>query len=404
MTVRPAAAGAAAQTPRSLPAPTALQGAQVARTLLGQDAVSLHPAWSRSVGAGAPPAVTPQALVVGTRDGRIEAVSPDTGEALWAVPVADMQGAPVVGPDGAVYAVSGKHQVLSLNPDGTPRWSKDFEGWVVGPPAVGPEGTMALLVKKGGDRIFSLDAATGERRWDRHLQFPYTQVSRPPVVAPDGTILAFDGADHTLWGLDPQSGRQRWKVGVGDLLASGPTVGKDGTVYYTRAFGDVVALDPATGKGRWHSKVGASPAAVPSQEGPVFVRAEGNKVAALDPQTGGVLWDREVPDVVLTEPAVDPSGNLVVGGSDGVARALDAQTGAPRWTAALGGDLKRAVSGPEDEVFFADGSGRVMALHPQQGAAEALSQSRASGTEEGGAIQVNRVTVTIGGIELPIQS
>lgn len=404
MTVRPAAAGAAAQTFRSLPTPTAVDGGQVARTLLGEDAVSLHPAWSRSVGAGAPPAVAPEALVVGTREGEVQAVSPESGETLWSVQVPELQGSPVVGPDGAVYAVSGRHRVVSLNPDGSERWTKDFEGWVVGPPAVGPEGTMALLVKKGGDRIFSLEAATGERRWDRNLQFPYTQVSKPPVVALDGTIIAFDGADHTLWGLDPQNGRQRWKTGVGDLLASGPTSGQDGTVYYTRAFGDVVALDPATGKGKWHSKVGASPAAVPSQDGPVFVRAEGNKVAALDPQTGGVLWDREVPDVQLTEPAVDPSGHLVVGGSDGVARALDARTGAPRWNAALGGDLKRAVAGSQDEIYFSDGSGRIMALHPQQGTAQALSESRVLFTEEAGAIQVNRGIVTIGDIELPIQS
>lgn len=403
MTVRPAAAGAASQTFRPAGAPAPLDPAHVARTLLGEEAVSLHPEWSRSVGAGAPPAVLPETLVVGTKEG-IQALSADSGEPLWKVEVEDLKGAPVVGPDGSVYAVSGDHRVLSLKPDGTERWKKDFEGYVIGPPAVASEGTMALLVKQEGDRIFCLEAASGERRWDRMLQPPYTMVSRPPAIAPDGTILAFDNADHTLWGLEPKKGGKLWKIGVGDLLSSGPTVGKDGTVYYTRAFGDVVAMDATTGKGRWHQKVGSSPAAVPSDAGPVYVRAEGNKVAALDPATGGVLWDREVPDATLGEPAVDPTGHLVIGGSDGIARSLDAWSGKPRWTAALGGDLRRAVSGSQDEVFFSDASGRITALHPEQGTAEALAATSANSTEEHGAIQVNRVSVTIGGIELPIQS
>lgn len=365
-----------------------------ARALLGSEAVHLGPAWTREAEASAAPSLGPDALVVPTRSGRVSSVNPGDGTARWSVPVPDLKGQPAVGPDGTVYAVSGDHALLALDgDDGSVRWRLEGKGFLNFPPVVAPDGTLVLLVKEGGDRVRWLDPATGEKVGEREIRMG--MVHRQPQVMADGTALVFDSKDYTLYALSPRSGGRNWRYPVGDLLSGDPRI-SEGTVYLPRAFGDVVAVDAATGKHRWHERIGKSPA-VAAAPGAVFVTAGEGRLAALDPAAGTRLWEREVSDAPLAGPGVS-QGQVVVGGSDGVARGFDGATGDPRWTASLGGSLGRPVAGPEDEVFFSDSSGRLVGLHPTREAA------RAQVEEPGGSIEVAPSYVSIGGVDLPIRA
>ena len=297
----------------------------------------------------------------------MQALSPETGKPLWSAPVEGAEGEPVVGADGTVYVASGKHHLTALDgDDGQPRWSREFEGWLVGAPAVSAEGTLGMVLKDHGDQVLCLDAATGQTRWQRPLE-QRSMLSRSLAISPQGTILAFENADLSLRALDGHSGRTVWKYPVSDYLTSDLAMGDDGSVYVSRAFGDVLAVDSQDGRLMWKQKVGRSPAAT-AADGAVYVRTDDNRVSALDARTGQPRWQQEIKDEKLGSPRVDPEGNVVVTGSTGTARGLDAENGQTRWRANLGSELSPAVAGSKDEVFFSDASGRVVGLHPQQGA------------------------------------
>ncbi len=398
----PARFQAVAAAPEAAPAQS-LDRASVARSLFDEEGVTVHPVWSRSAGAASAPARSPEGhgpVVVLTRDGSVQALSPETGEPLWSVPVEEAEGAPVVGTDGTVYVASGKHHLVALDgDDGQQRWSREFQGWLVGTPAVSAEGTLGMVLKDPSDQVLCLDAATGETRWQRPLQ-QQSMLARSVAISPQGTILAFENADLSLRALDGHSGRTVWKFPVSDYLSGELSLGDDGSVYVSRAFGDVLALDSQDGRLMWKQKLGKSPAAT-AADGAVFVRTDDNRVSALDARTGQPRWQQEIKDEKLGAPRVDPEGNVVVTGGTGTARALDAESGQTRWTANLGGGLSAAVAGQDDEVFFSDASGRVVGLHPQQGGLEALAGT--SAPRAGAGISLGNGVVSIGGVQLSVR-
>ncbi len=380
-----------------------LDRTSLARGLFGEDAVVVHPVWSRSAGAASAPARSPEGhgpLVVLTREGSVQALSPETGEPLWSAPVEEASGAPVVGADGTVYVASGKHHLMALDgDDGQQRWSREFQGWLVGAPAISAEGTLGMVLKERGDQVLCLDAETGETRWQRPLQ-QQSMLGRSVAISPQGTILAFENADLSLRALDGHSGRTVWKFPVSDYLSGDLATGDDGSVYVSRTSGDVLALDAQDGRLMWKQKLGRSPAAT-AADGAVFVRSDDNRVSALDARTGQPRWQQEIKDEKLGAPGVDPEGNVVVTGSTGTARALDAESGQTRWRASLGGELSAAVAGQNDEVFFSDASGRVLGLHPAQGEVEALAAFSPDKPEA--RIHQGDGVVTIGGVQLSIR-
>ncbi len=399
----PARFQAVTAEPAAAPSQTS-DRSSVARGLFhGEDAV-IHPAWSRSAGAVSAPARSPEGhgpVVVLTGDGSVQALSPETGEPLWSAPVEEADGAPVVGADGTVYVASGKHHLVALDgDDGQPRWSREFQGWLVGAPAVSAEGTLGMVLKEHGDQVLCLDAATGETRWQRPLQ-QQSMLGRSVAISPQGTILAFENADLSLRALDGQSGRTVWKFPVSDYLSGDLAVGDDGSVYVSRTSGDVLALDSQDGRLMWKQKLGRSPAAS-AAAGAVFVRSGDNRVSALDAGTGQPRWQQEIKDEKLGAPGVDAEGNVVLTDWSGTARALDAESGQTRWRANLGGGLSAAAAGHQDEIFFSDASGRVVGLHPRQGCVEALATPSARQASLG--IRLAEGVVSIGGVQLSVRS
>lgn len=94
----------------------------------------------------------------------------------------------------------------------------------------------------GGGRLRSLDAETGERRWDR----PVGDEGTSPVAAREGVVVV-TGTDGTH-AFEPATGDRRW---LSDAFHGPPVLAGD-RVYGRRTAGDfvdtVVAADLATGE------------------------------------------------------------------------------------------------------------------------------------------------------------
>ncbi len=118
----------------------------------------------------------------------------------------DFAAAPVVGNDGAVYVVDRSGLLLAIDAQGALRWRASLADTPVGAPAIGPEGTLYVV-----------DDAPGMS-----------------AIGADGTVL---------WRYTPAAEGRR--------ATSGPIVGADGTIYFSRV-DRVQAVNP-DGSERWLS-------------------------------------------------------------------------------------------------------------------------------------------------------
>lgn len=165
----------------------------------------------------------------------------------------------------------------------------------------------------------------------------------------DGSASAF--VPPKTW---PEKLTRRWKVEVGEGYATPIVVG--GKVYvFTRRNGNetLLALNAANGKIVWQTgypapplaqgsvaaKHGDGPKATPLfHQGKVYTLGLSGIVSAFDAASGKLVWQKPAPpEVPYFGMAVSPLGDkdliIVHPGSHGPLTAVDAKTGAIKWTA-----------------------------------------------------------------------
>jgi outer membrane protein assembly factor BamB len=131
-------------------------------------------------------------------------------------------------------------------------------------------------------------------------------------------------AVEKMWDTGVGGGGEKLRLALGLSLA-------DGTLYAAAREGEVVALDPATGRVRWKEDSKAELAAGPAVGGSlVAVGTSDGRVIALDAKTGKRLWKQAVSSEVLAAPLV-LADRVIVRAVDGRVHALDAQTGKSLW-------------------------------------------------------------------------
>ena len=134
-----------------------------------------------------------------------------------------------------------------------------------------------------------------------------------------------------------------WKKGVGDAGEDGyallrPAVNAGG-VYVANRDGDVLGLDPGSGKTHWqHDLKGPVYAAVGLGEGLVLAGMEDGTVVALSEADGTVRWEADIGRQISAIPAAG-SGRVVVRTADGLVIGLDSADGSKVW------EVRRSVSG-----------------------------------------------------------
>jgi len=169
-----------------------------------------------------------------------------------------------------------------------------------------------------------------------------------PVVA-GGRIYAVDAGD-TVTAFDAQSGGQAWRVDLtpadenDDLFGGGLAI--DGErLFVTTPYGEVAALDVASGKVLWQIKVGGPLRSAPAASGGrVFVVTTDNQLFALAQDDGRRLWDYTAlaQDAGLlggSTPAV--AGAVVVAAfSSGELFAFSVDSGRTLWSDSLAGTAR----------------------------------------------------------------
>ena len=175
----------------------------------------------------------------------------------------------------------------------------------------------------------------------------------PPIVA-GGAVYAMDAAGIVSAHDAANISNVRWvdKTGltdnVYDVLGGGLAF-DEGVVYATTGYGNLRALDAATGKSKWSIKVGAPVRGAPAVgNGLVIVLTADNQTLAFDIATGAPRWEhrgiKESAGYFSTTAPVISDGMVISAYSSGEVFCLRAETGNVVWSDSLGNTVKTRAS------------------------------------------------------------
>jgi len=222
-------------------------------------------------------------------------------------------------------------------------------------------------------RVWTANIGAGDSRKNR--------ITADPVVA-GGRIYAMDAQAHvtatstggaTLWAADLTPSADR----AGDASGGGLAYA-DGRLYATTGFGELVAMDAATGAVVWRQQFDAAVGGAPAvSAGHVFVVARDASAWAMRASDGKVAWT--IPGAPaaagvmgVSAPASDGT-TAVFPFAGGQMTAADVATGEGRWTSFVAGSrLGRAFASVADltgdpviaggTVYAGSAAGRLAAV------------------------------------------
>lgn len=183
-------------------------------------------------------------------------------------------------------------------------------------------------------------------------------ISTPAIV---GDAVYVGSTDGSLYAVARADGTLRWKFDTRGPIASSPAVA-GGLVIVSSVDGGIYAVDAASGTQRWVFRTKGERrftapgihGAIPRTErmpdpfdvflssptvvdGVVYIGSGDQHVYALDAATGALKWSFATGDVVHASPAV-ADGLVYIGSWDRNLYALDAATGRERWRYTTGDD------------------------------------------------------------------
>ena len=238
------------------------------------------------------------------------------------------------------------------------------------------EGNVAL--SRVLSPVWAVSIGQGDGRKNRITADPVVAGGRIFTLDADTTVSATGTNGATLWQVDltPASDRK------GDASGGGLAYG-EGRVFVTTGFGELVALDPATGAIDWRQRFDAAVGGAPSvSDGRVYVVARDASAWAVRASDGKVEWNLPgTPSVAgvmgVSAPAVD-ARQVILPFSSGQMVAVAKDSGTGLWGAYVAGERRgRAYATFSDltgDPVIADGvvyagtsAGRLVATNADTG-------------------------------------
>ncbi len=308
--------------------------------------------WSKSVGDGIEgyfsqlkPAFIDDKMFVASRDGKVRALSVESGKELWEVDLADnevnalnkaarISGAVAAGHD-AIYLGTENAQVFALDAEtGEVRWIADPKGEVIARPLV-DDGKVIVHTSRGD--LYAFDESTGEELWVLHQDLPTLTLrgSSEPVSA-SGAVV-YGRGDGKVAAVFIQNGRPIWEKRVAvpkgateldrivDVDAKPIIIGQTG--YIIAYNGDLLAIDLPRGEVLWkRSYSGFANMAVAGFN--LYLTDHKGHIYALDRRNGTEVWSNTQLEYRNVTAPVIAGPYLAVGDAEGYLHWLNREDGA----------------------------------------------------------------------------
>jgi outer membrane protein assembly factor BamB len=254
---------------------------------------------------------------------------------------------------------------------GTLRWERSGAQTEFESPDAGPVVVERVVYYQGGGVLHAVDAAAGGELWSYPVGEPAAAGSMvtSPVVA-DGVVYLASGTG--VHALDARTGARRWHFEAPAVMFAPPAYvpgpgSAGGGVYVVDHLGTVYALDPDDGRDRW--RVATEPRQTVE---PVVVAAGGVHLGAgsalytLDAVSGTPRWRFAAQDEIVGSPAV-ADGRVHFGSKDHCLYTVDAQGGQLRWRLETGGEITGSPVAADGVVYACSKDRCVYALDAAKG-------------------------------------
>jgi|GEM_PF-1666796 len=244
------------------------------------------------------PAVVGDTIVFYTKDGVVHAHDATSGAKQWTSTVYSSDRRPsdvvIAAADGMAFFPGPTASAVNVN-DGSVAWESDAVDFPSAGVAV-ENGTVYLV--GDSDRVYALDAATGDPQWSKRLG-ARTGKNTPPTVV-DGTLY-IESERGVLYALDAATGDTRWTYDHGGEGNIGSPAVADGTVVvgsvykeggvYSDSKGELHGVAADTGENRWTvSGLGALLDPPTVVDGVVHVGSFNDTFYGIDLADGTRLW------------------------------------------------------------------------------------------------------------------
>lgn len=255
-----------------------------------------------------------------------------------------------VAADGQIVVVGTlKGEVIALSAaDGKPVWQGLVSAEVIAPAAIADG---IVVVRSGDNRLYGLDAATGQRKWFYQRPIPSLSIrsTAAPLIAEQLAFVGFPGGK--VLALNIKTGVAVWEgtvslpKGANELeriadIVAAPVIGARELCAVAHQ-GRLACFDLNSGNLLWAKDV-SSAVGLALDNKAVFVTDDKGMIHAFDRASGASLWKQEK---LVNRPVSAPflhQGHLVVADGSGGVHLLSRDDGALRGRIDIGGGMVSA--------------------------------------------------------------
>lgn len=228
-------------------------------------------------------------------------------------------------------------------------------------------------------RVWSANIGAGSSRKNRIAAAPVVADGRVFTMDAGTTVTATSTGGGTLWSTDLTASFDK-----GGGQSSGGLAAGNGRLYATTGYGELVALDAASGAVLWRQRVDAPISGAPATDGnAVYVSGRDGSAWAVDAGSGKVIWQvvgtpGKAAYVGTAAPTVGDRAVIFPSSAGDLMAVLKIGGGTKVWQASLAGKrLGRAYALTYDvtgdaviagkTLFAGSGSGRTVAMSASSG-------------------------------------
>ncbi|MEN6416428.1 MAG: PQQ-binding-like beta-propeller repeat protein [Armatimonadota bacterium] len=296
---------------------------------------------------------------IGSGDGNVYAIT-QNGTIRWTCGLGSaIDSSPAVAPDGRILVGCNNGYLYCISTAGEVIWSYQTNDAIRSSPSIYNDG---VYVGSNDGSLHAVSLETGLRLWSLATG---GAVWSSPAVGSDGTIYVASG-DTYLYAIN-SSGTRKWRFKTGSSADASPAIGSDGTIYIGSGDGYFYAVN-SDGTQKWRYDAGyvVDSSAAIADDGTIYVGSgfDGGdgRLYALN-SDGTKAWSVDFPEGgVYSSPALDASGRIYVGSSNGYIYCLDSD-GSQLWQYETGSSVASSPAlGADSSVVFGSYDGRVYCL------------------------------------------
>ncbi len=318
----------------------------------------LQKIWSANIGSGssgaiplnAQPIIIKNVIYTLDSNSKLSAFNAENGKRIWKIDVGSKEekdrviSGGVSFAHGNLYVTNGYDEILAISPEnGEIKWRKHLPAPSRAAPTVI---NGRVFVSTINSRLVALSAKDGKGLWEytginetTALLGAASAAANSDIVVPvfsSGEITALRVENGSVAWSDNLSSVRRYGGGlesISDIKAM-PVIDR-GIVIAISFGGKIAAIDSITGARIWQKEISGSQTPWISGN-QIYVLSSENQLIALNLIDGSIFWINELPRFEDEEDKDDPitltgpvmaSGKLIIAGSDGYIREINAHNG-----------------------------------------------------------------------------